>query len=150
MSTIIKAAVLYWILLFILRLIPRRTGNVSTPFEFIVLFLLGGFGVQAVVGDDRSFVNAVLGLSTIMLMHLLVATLKQRSPQFGRVFDGTPVVVVSEGEWRDDAMNFVRVQSQDIMAAARQQGVMRQEQVRFAIVERNGGVSIFPFEDNSP
>jgi uncharacterized membrane protein YcaP (DUF421 family) len=53
MATILKAAVLYIVLLFILRLIPRRTDNITTPFEFVLLFLLGGIGMQSMIADDR-------------------------------------------------------------------------------------------------
>src|SRR5438445_12916145 len=121
---------LYWILLFILRIIPRRTGNIMTPFEFILLFLLGGLGVQAVLGEDRSFTNAVLGLMSVALMHLLVATLKQHFRAFGKLADGTPSVVLEEGEWHEHRMNALRVQAQDVMAAARQQGIKNRDQIR--------------------
>jgi uncharacterized membrane protein YcaP (DUF421 family) len=147
MATILKAAVLYVLLLFILRLIPRRTGNITTPFEFILLFLLGGIGMQAVIADDRSFTNALLGIFSIGLMHLLTATLKQRFDWLGRLIDGTPVVIVEKGTWHDERMHALRVQSQDVMAAARGQGVGRQEEIRHAIVERNGSVSIFKQSD---
>jgi uncharacterized membrane protein YcaP (DUF421 family) len=144
MATILKAAVLYWVLLFILRVIPRRSGNVMTPFEFILLFLLGGIAVNAVGGEDHSVINALLAICTVALMHLLVATLKQHFPAFGKVVDGTPVVVMENGQWHAARMNALRVQEQDIMSAARQQGIERAEQIRLAMVERNGSVTVFP------
>jgi len=140
--------VLYLLLLIALRLIPRRTGNIMTPFEFILLFLLGGIGMQSVIGDDRSLVNAVLGVMSIGLLHLLVSTLKQRYPSVGRMVDGTPVVVFEKGEWQEQRMNSVRIQEQDVMAAARQQGIRRVEQFHFAVVERNGSVSVFKKEED--
>jgi uncharacterized membrane protein YcaP (DUF421 family) len=143
MDTIIKAMIVYLVLLFVLRVIPRRTGNIMTPFEFILLFLLGGIAMQAVVGDDRSLTNALLGISSIALMHLLIATLKQRFSSLAKIIDGTPVVVVEHGKWQDERMNALRIQSQDIMAAARAQGIGKREDIELAIIERNGSVSVF-------
>jgi uncharacterized membrane protein YcaP (DUF421 family) len=142
-GTIIKSMVIYLVLLFVLRVIPRRTGNIMTPFEFILLFLLGGIAMQAILGDDRSLTNALLGISSIALMHLLMATLKQRFSLLGKIIDGTPVVVVEHGKWQEERMNALRIQTQDVMAAARAQGISREDEIRLAIVERNGSVSVF-------
>jgi uncharacterized membrane protein YcaP (DUF421 family) len=141
-ATIIKCVLIYCMLLFVLRLIPRRVGNIMTPFEYILLFLLGGVSVQAVVGDDRSLVNSALGASTIAFMHMLIATLKQRFPTFAKIVDGTPVIVIEDGQWRDREMSMLRVQPQDVMAAARQQGAVQPDQIHMAIVERNGSITI--------
>jgi uncharacterized membrane protein YcaP (DUF421 family) len=147
LETIIKAMALCWILLLILRIIPRRTGNIMTPFEFILLFLLGGMGVQAVLGEDRSFTNALLGLMSVALMRLLVATLKQHFRTFGKLGDGTPSLVFEKGKWHEDRMNALRLQARDVMAAARQQGIANRDQIRYAVVERNGSVSVFPNDE---
>jgi uncharacterized membrane protein YcaP (DUF421 family) len=64
-----------------LRIIGRRSIAQMTPIELIVIFLFGGT-IQAVVSDDRSLINAFLGVITIGLMHVIVAALKQRYPGF--------------------------------------------------------------------
>ena len=79
-------------------------------------------------------------------MHLLVATLKQHFSAFGFA-DGTPSLVFEEGKWHEDRMNALRVQAQDVLAAARQQGIANREQIRYAVVERNGSVSVFENEE---
>lgn len=60
MGVIIRAAIAYWLLLFALRLLGRRPGTQMTPFELILLFLLGGVTIQGVLGDDCSMTNAVV------------------------------------------------------------------------------------------
>jgi uncharacterized membrane protein YcaP (DUF421 family) len=142
MVTIVNAIIVYWVLLFALRLIGRRGPNMMTPFEIIIFFLLGGMGLQAIVGNDHSLTNALLGIGTIVLMHALVATLKGWSDRFGRVVDGTLVIVFGKGEWYRERMRRLRVHEQDVMAAARTQGLERLEQVKYVVVERNGGISV--------
>lgn len=56
--------------------------------------------------------------------------------------DGTPVIIFEGGHWHSKRMRSLRIQKQDVMAAARQRGLERLEQVRYAVVERDGKVSI--------
>jgi len=65
----------------------------SSPFELILIFLFGGTIIQAVVGDDRSLVNASLVVATVGLMHVLVAWMKIRSERFRKMVEGTPIVM---------------------------------------------------------
>src|SRR4051812_36716076 len=121
MVTVVTAAAVYVVLLCALRVVGRRSPNMMTPFEMILMFLLGGMGMQAILGEDRSFTNALTGIATILLMHVGVSTLKQRSSWFGKLADGTPVIVFADGKWDEEGMRRLRLQPQDVQAAARQQ-----------------------------
>jgi uncharacterized membrane protein YcaP (DUF421 family) len=90
---------------------------------------------------------AISAVFTIGLMHIAVSTLKRWSPWVGRLVDGTPVVIFERGEWHRDRMRNLRILESDVMAAVRQSGLMRLGQVRYAVVERDGKVSIVPEED---
>ena len=147
MSVIIRAALTYLVLLFAVRLIGRRMASMMAPFDIVVLFLFGGALMAAVLGDDHSMVAAISVVFSIGLMHVMVTTLKSWSPRFGRLVDGTPIIVYEQGEWRQDRMRALRMLESDVMAAVRQKGLMRLEQVRYAIVERDGKVSIIPEGD---
>lgn len=142
METIVRAASAYLILLILLRVTGRRQGQRMTSFEILLIFLLGGQMTQAILGEDKSLVNAVTGVSTVALMHALFATLKQRSPMIERLIDGTPVIVYANDQWIRDAMDMVRVQKEDVMASARGEGIEKMSEIKFAIVERNGSISI--------
>ena len=63
-------------------------------------------------------------------MHVLVAWLKQSSVGFRKIVDGTPVVVIENGDWNQRRMHLLRLQEQDIMAVARAQGIERMEQIK--------------------
>ncbi len=149
MVTIINAAIIYWVLVFALRLIGRRGPNLMTPFEIILLFLVGGMGMQAIIGNDHSLTNAILGIATVVLMHVLVASLKGWSERFGRIVDGTPIIIFSKGKCQRDCMRQLCIHEQDIMAAARSQGVEQMEQIKYVVVERNGSLSVLK-QDERP
>jgi len=144
MSTILRAIFAYWFLLFALRVIGRRAVMQNSPFEMILIFLFGGTMIQAVVGQDRSLINASLVVVTIGLMHVLVAWLKLRSAGFRKVIEGTPIVMKSGSEWDETALRRSRLHVEDVMAAAREKGVLRAEDVELAIFERSGTICVMP------
>jgi uncharacterized membrane protein YcaP (DUF421 family) len=147
MGTILRATAAYWLLLFTLRVVGRRALNQMTPFELILIFLLGGMSIQAVVSDDRSLTNAFIAIMTVAMNHVLVAWLKQRSEGFRKIADGTPIVIVQDGRWDRTKMALMRLQEQDVMSVARGQGMRRIEEVQEAIVERNGSISVYKVEN---
>ena len=142
MNVILRAAAAYWILLIAVRLIGRRTTSQLAPFDLIVLFLIAGSMIGSVLGDDHSMAAAVSAVSTIGLMHILVSWLKMRSDRIGRWVDGTPVVIFENGDWNEARMRRLRIEKTDVMAAARARGLRALSQVRYAIVERGGTISI--------
>jgi uncharacterized membrane protein YcaP (DUF421 family) len=142
MEVIIRAAAGYVLLLGMVRLIGRRTASQLAPFDLVVLFIFGGITITAIIGEDHSMVASITALATIGLLHVGVSWVKAHSAFFGRLVDGTPVVIYEDGHWHEDRMRGLRVLESDVMAAARQRGLMRLEQVRYAIAERDGKVSI--------
>ena len=142
MEIVVRAAVAYLLLLFSIRLIGRRTASQMAPFDLVVLFMFGGITITAVLGNEHSMVAAFSAISTIGLMHVLVSWLKARFDWFGRMVDGTPVVVFENGAFHDDRMRWLRLTPQDVMAAARQRGLQRLAQIRYAVAERDGKISV--------
>jgi uncharacterized membrane protein YcaP (DUF421 family) len=142
MSIVLRAAGGYLLLLLAVRLIGRRTASMMAPFDLVLLFLFGGITIGAIVGEDHSFVGAISAVFTIGLMHILVSWAKSRFPAIGRIVDGTPVIVYERGHWHWGRMQALRLTEQDVMAAARQRGLERLEQVLYAIAERDGKIAI--------
>jgi uncharacterized membrane protein YcaP (DUF421 family) len=142
MYTIIHAMVGYFILLFTVRILSRRPGAQLTPTEFVLIFLMGGVIILSTVGDDHSVTNAVCAVLTVGLLHRSVSTLKIRFPRLGAIVDGTPLTVLEKGQWQVETMSKMRVADDDVMAAARVKGVKTLDQIKYAVLERNGAISI--------
>ena len=146
MYTILHAIVGYFFLLFVVRMLSRRPGGQLTPFEFVIVFLVGGLIIAATVGDDRSVTNCVCAILTIGLMHRITARVRARSSRIGRAIDGVPIVLLQQGRWQTEAMHGTRIDDEDVMAAGRSKGVRTFEGIKYAIVERVGTISIIPTE----
>ena len=147
MEVILRAGGAYLLLLATVRLVGRRTASQLAPFDLVLLFMFGGIAITAVVGEDHSMTAAFTALGTIGLMHVGISAIKARSPWFGRLVDGTPVVIYEDGHWHEDRMRSLRVLEADVMAAVRQRGLMRLEQIRYAIAERDGKISVIAQPD---
>lgn len=142
MRTLICAILGYFFLLLIVRSMARRPGAQMTPFEFVLIFLIGGVIILATVGDDRSITNCFGGVIAICLLHRLTAQTKQRFPRLGAWIDGVPVVVLQDGKWLSNQMKGIGVDDSDVMAAARSKGIRSLDQIKYAVVERNGAISV--------
>lgn len=148
MHTVIHAVIGYVFLVFVVRGLSRRPGAQMTPFEFVIIFLIGGVIILTTVGDDHSEINSVCAVMTIALMHRTFAWLRMRFPKFGKLVDGTPLIVLQDGQWNTTVMNQMRLQDMDVMAAARNKGVKALDQIKYAILERNGAISIIKKQES--
>ena len=142
MYTLVHAVVGYYVLLLVVRILSRRPGAQFTPFEFVIVFLIGGLIIAATVGDDRSITNCVCAIITIGLMHRFTAGLRSRSRAIGSSLDGVPLVLLNRGRWHEEAMTGMRLSDQDVMHSAREKGLTDLSKVRYAVLERVGTISI--------
>ena len=142
MYTLLHAVLGYFFLVLVVRLLARRPGAQMTPFEFVLIFLMGGVIILATAGDDHSLTNCFGGVIAICLMHRLLAKMKQRWPRLGVIVDGTPIVLLNNGQWQAQSMQGLRVSDMDVIAAARTKGIKSFDQIKYAVLERNGGISI--------
>lgn len=134
----------YCFLVLMVRIAGRRPGKQMAPFEFVLVFFMGGVTLTPMVGDDQSLTNALITITAIAVTHYAIAWLKQVSPTFGRIVDGTPLVLLSKGQWHTDTMLRMRIQDDDVMSMARDQGIKSLDEIDYAILERNGEISIIP------
>jgi len=138
----------YFFLLFIVRIAGRRPGKQLTPFEYVLVFFMGGLALTAMVGNDMSLTNAICEIIAVALAHLLVDWVRCKSPVFARLTDGTPLLLLSDSQWRPETMKAMGVQDDDVMASARESSVFTLEDIGTAVLERNGEISIIKREQD--
>ena len=146
MSTILHAVAGYFFLLLVVRVLTRRPGGQLTLSDFVLVFLMGGVIILATVGNDRSLTNCCCAIIAIGLLHRLVSWLKGVSPTIGEIVDGTPLVLVKDGEWQEGIAKGMRVDRADLEAAARLKGLKSVDDVEYAVLERNGGIAVLERE----
>jgi uncharacterized membrane protein YcaP (DUF421 family) len=142
MSMVLHAAFGYLFLTAMVRVLIRRPGAQMTQLEFVFVFLMGGIIILSTVGKDHSVTNCTCAVLAVGSMHRIISYLKIRHPKFGAFVDGTPLVLVRQGEWQQDTMAGMRLAPEDVMAAARTKGIRSFDDIEYAILERNGGISV--------
>lgn len=149
MEAVIRAATLYFILMIIFRLTGKRTMSQATTFDMVVLLVISEAVQNFLVDQDHSFTHMLLVVLTLLGLDVVLSLVKQKSPTFEKWMDGVPVVLVEDGKLLEDRMQKSRVDTSDILEAARQtQGLERMDQIKYAILERTGGISIVPKEQS--
>jgi uncharacterized membrane protein YcaP (DUF421 family) len=142
MYTIVRAIFGYFFLLLTVRVLVRRPGAQMTPFEFVLVFLIGGIIILSTVGDDPSITNCFCAVITITLMHRLVTFFKTKSRRLSKIVDGRPLVLLKAGQWQTDILGGMHMQDDDVMAAGRTKGARTLDEMKYAILERNGAISV--------
>ncbi len=149
MGTILHAVAGYFFLMLVVRVLSRRPGGQLTMSDFVLVFLMGGVIIFSTVGEDRSLTNCTCAVITIGLLHRTVSWAKTKSSRLGALVDGTPLVLMRQGQIDNDIMYGMHINRADLEAAARLKGIPSLDKVDYAILERNGGISIIESEDGS-
>ncbi len=147
MDAVVHAALVYLFLFVVFRVAGKRTLSETTPFELVLLLIISETTQQAMVGDDNSLTTAGILILTLVGLDILLSVLKQSFTTLEPLLDGVPVVVARDGELLDDCMRRERVDRDDILEAARNKhGLLRLDQIKLAVLERGGDISIVPKE----
>jgi uncharacterized membrane protein YcaP (DUF421 family) len=143
MDSVWRAAAVYAFLLILFRISGKRSLAQVTTFDFILMLIISEAVQQAMVGNDHSMTNAALLVMTLVGLDIGLSLWKQRSQTVAKLLDDVPLVVVEDGRLLKERLDRCRVDEDDILAAAREQrGVERLEQIKYAVLERSGGITV--------
>jgi uncharacterized membrane protein YcaP (DUF421 family) len=151
MDSVIRGLAIYVFLLLVFRVAGRRTLSEATTFDLVMLLIISETTQQAMVNTDHSMTNAFLLILTLVGTSLLLTALKIRFHGLAKWIDGLPIIVIKDGNVLKDRMNKLQVDNDDILEAARTlHGLERMEQIKHAVVERGGSISIVPKQTGTP
>lgn len=147
MEAVLRAAAVYGLLLLLFQIAGKRTLAQMTMFDFVLLLVIGEATQQALLRDDYSVTHAFIVIVTLLGLDIALTAWKHRHPRADKILDGLPLVIVEEGRPLRELMHKARVDEDDVLLAARtSQGLERMEQIKYAVLERSGGISVIPKE----
>lgn len=145
MDAVLRATIVYVFLLLLMRLSGKRTLAQVTTFDFVLLLIISEASQQALIDDDNSMINAAIIITTLVGLNILMSVLKQRSPFIERLLEDLPLVIVADGKPMKELMDKARVDMEDVLDAAREtHGLESLDQIKHAVLERSGKISIIP------
>lgn len=147
MELVLRGAVIYLALFLLMRASGNRQFSEMTAFDAVLIILIAEVTGQSLIGEDYSLVGAIVVLATIVGLDLLISQAKHRSRKVADFVDGVPILLVNEGKVLKKVLDKERVEEEDILAAAVEfRGLESMDQVKYAVLEPDGKISIVPWE----
>lgn len=146
METVLRIAFVYVFVMIGLRLIGKRALGEMSAADLVVLMLIPELFQQAIAREDFSMTNAVIAVTTLLLLVVVTETLSYRFPKVGGVVNGSPVTVVSHGFLRTDHMDRERLGPEEILDAMHRSGLEHMHEVKWAVLYPDGTVAVVPWE----
>jgi uncharacterized membrane protein YcaP (DUF421 family) len=146
MDIVFRAALVFVFLWVITRVVGRTSLGELSTFDLILYIVMGDLIQQAVTQQDYSLFSAVLAVGVFALLTIGLSYTSWRLPRLRPLIRGTPVLVLQGGAPLMDTLRRQRLTLDDLMAAAREQGIRRLCDVDVAVLEADGKISFFTRE----
>ena len=147
MDIVARAAIMFVLLYVLLRLMGKRELGQLTPFELVVMIVLGDLIQQGVTHNDFSITGALLAISTFAFLAIAMSWLTYLSPRAEKLLDGEPRVVICDGVLIKDNLRRDRMTQSEVESEMRLSGIAQMDQVAWAILEPQGKISFIKKED---
>jgi len=141
---ILRSAVIYLFILLAFRFTGKRQVGQLTPFDLVVLLIISNVVQNAVIGNDNSLGGGMIGAVTILALNWIVVEISYRFKPARRLLEGQPALLIHNGKILQETLKNERITLEDLQAALRRSGVAEVGQVRYAVLEENGQISVIP------
>jgi len=151
-EVIVRCFISFVIVLFALRLTGKKGVRQLTVFELVIILTLGSAAGDMGFYKDVGVLPAVLTIISIILFYKLVTWLLIKSDKFERLVEGHPVTIIRDGRYTEEVVKNENISFDEFFMELRLSGIEHLGQVKYAILEVNGDVSVFkkPPEEIKP
>lgn len=139
---VLRAVAVYVVVLLMLRIVGKRTVGQYTPFDLVVVVLLGTAVQNSLIGDDISLIGGLLLAATLLALNWLVGMLSAHSPRFDRLIEGCPVILARDGEIYSDQLRRQCLAGEDFEIAMRKADCRSVDDIHLAVLETSGEITI--------
>ena len=144
---VLRTAVVYAAILVGLRLAGKREMGQMTPFDLVVLLLLSNSVQNAMVGPDSSLVGGLAAAGVLLLLNAVVSRFAAKNKTLGSLVKGHSRLLVNRGVLVQKNLEDESITRDELMQALREHGVASLEDVRLAVLEIDGTISVLKNED---
>lgn len=139
---ILRGSVVYLVLFALFRLSGKRQAGQMTPFDLLLLLIISNAVQNAMIGQDSSLLGGLLVAVVLIAWNQLLGWLSNRSRRLEHLIEGRPEILVHNGQVFEDALQRNQISHEELRASLRRQGVFELDEVAFAVLETNGGISV--------
>jgi uncharacterized membrane protein YcaP (DUF421 family) len=146
LAIVAKTAIIYVFVVVALRLLGARALGRMSAYDFVLIVVVANSVQNALVGGDNTLVGGLVSAFALLVMNQLYTWLLNRFPALEKQMVGEPVVLISNGDLQRDCCEREGITSGELMAALREHGVADLNDVRLAVLEVDGTISVVPAE----
>ncbi len=139
---VLRACLVYFLLLVMIRMTGKRTMGQFTPFDMLLVVLLGNAVQNALLGQDTSVGGGLLLAATLIALNWIVGLASARSPKVERWVEGSPVLLAREGQVYRDVLRRELISHEDFEKAIRDAGCLDVADIKLAVLENNGHITV--------
>ena len=144
MDLVIRAAVIFFFIFLVTRIAGRRQLSELEPFDVILLVVLGDLVQQGITQSDESVTGTLIVISTVTLLSVSVGWLSFRFGRVRLITEGEPIILIHDGQLVEPNLRRERLTRGDLEEEVRRQQLTTLDEVRWAILEDGGTISIIP------
>ena len=145
-SIVARTVIVYVALLIGLRLAGKRELGQMTPFDLVVILLVANAVQNAMVGPDTSLTGGLIAASVLIVGNYGVAEARERLPWLRRAVEGMPTLLINDGQFVSQHLRREGLDEDEVLMAIREHGVADVKDVRMAVLETDGSISIVPVD----
>jgi len=139
-----RTFIVYVVLLVGLRLAGKRELGQMTPFDVVVIILIANAVQNAMVGTDTSVTGGLIAAGVLMVGNYGVSRVRERLPWLRRAVEGTPTLLINDGKFVVEHLRQEGLDQDEVLMAIREHGLADVKDVRMAVLETDGSISIMP------
>jgi uncharacterized membrane protein YcaP (DUF421 family) len=147
MDIVLRASVMFAIIYLLVRILGKRELGQMTPFEFVVLVVMGDLIQQGVTQTDFSLTGATLAISTFAFWGVVLSWVSYLFPRCEPLLEGQARVLVRNGELLERNLRRDRMTRREIESEMRLAGIASMKDVAWALLEPNGKISFIRQQD---
>jgi uncharacterized membrane protein YcaP (DUF421 family) len=139
---VLRGTVVYFVLMLLLRLSGKRTVGQFTPFDLLVLVLLGDAMQGSMIAGDESLAGGIILTATLLAWNRAMGFATSRSRVLERLIESTPMVLARNGHVYGEALDKCNLNIDDLQEAMRNADCAAVSDVRLAVLEKDGKISV--------
>lgn len=147
MDIVLRATAMFAVLFVLLRLMGKRELSQITPFELVMMVVLGDLIQQGVTHNDFSVTGATLAISTFAFWALVLSWITYGSRKAEKLLEGEPRIIIQDGRLLRDNMRRDRLTVSEVEAEMRLAGIAQMADVAWGILETDGRISFIGKDD---
>jgi uncharacterized membrane protein YcaP (DUF421 family) len=146
----LRTTVVYLALLVGIRLTGQRQLGQLSAFDLVLLLIIANAVQNAMVGPDTSLAGGLVAAAVLLFWHQVINRLRRSSRRFSKLLAGEGIMLINDGDILDQHLRRAGVTEDDLLQALREHGVAAVADVRLAVLEPDGSVSVIRYDDIKP